>query len=272
MALSSVCRSCGAYFKIREGRAVSNNPEPADPFRKPPASAPRGPVRDPAAGSSPPPEPRAERPARSSAEGATRFKPRRKPAEPTKGPQREIDCLECDRPHRIPEVSTSTLCPHCGSYISLQNYEINDTWNSRIETRGDVLVGKKGRVHGVDIRCYDLTLKGSLEGGVDCSGRFLVAGAARLPGQLSCRELVVERRGSLTLHRPALAGDMQIDGTVEGDLHCEGRVELRKHARVRGTLTAGSLVMRPGARHDGQVRMTGGSLARRVSEALDGED
>lgn len=215
---------------------------------------------------------RAKPPARGSADGASRFKPRHKTSPPNQAPQREIDCLECGRSHSIPAASTSTLCPHCGSYTSLQNYEINEDWNSRIETRGDVMVGRKGRIHGVTLRCYDLTLKGSLGGRVDCSGEFRVGGEATVAGELRCRRLSVSKRGRLHLDHPGRAGEMDIDGLVEGDLICEGRVLLRKHARVCGTLTAGALVMRSGARHDGQVQIVGPSLSTQVSAALDGDD
>lgn len=135
-----------------------------------------------------------------------------------------------------------------------------------------MVVGRKGRIHGVTLRCYDLTLKGTLEGRVDCSGEFRVGGEANIIGELRCRRLNVEKRGRLHLDHPGWAGEMEVDGVVEGDLTCEGRVVLRKHARVHGTLTAGALVVRPGARHDGQVQITGPSLTTQVSEALEGDD
>ena len=51
--------------------------------------------------------------------------------------------------HKAVAEAQSSQCPRCSSYISLRDYQINEPWNRRIQTRGDVLIDKSGVVSGI---------------------------------------------------------------------------------------------------------------------------
>ena len=183
-----------------------------------------------------------------------------------------IECLECEQSHAVPPASSSSLCPHCGAYISLENFEINGDWSRRIQTRGDVNVGRSGNIRGVLVQCYNLTIKGTFNGGADCNGDLLITSSATINGRARCRHLQLGKRASLHLSHPLQSEEATINGPFHGNLVCTGRVTLRKHAIVHGDIKAGSLIIQTGARHNGSVQMTNPSLASRISDVLSEED
>jgi cytoskeletal protein CcmA (bactofilin family) len=46
-----------------------------------------------------------------------------------------------------------------------------------------------------------------------------------------------------------------VGGEVDGELHCEGRVEIKPSGRVTGEINAGTLIMHEGAFFEGQLKM-----------------
>ena len=63
----------------------------------------------------------------------------------------------------------------------------------------------------------------------------------------------IKEQGKLVLERESFikgkirAIDLEIFGTVEGDIECEGTVSIRSSAFVSGTIKSGKLVIYPGA-------------------------
>lgn len=193
---------------------------------------------------------------------------------PTRTPKedRDIDCLHCGLSHPVPGSATTSQCPHCHTSGSLQDFDIDQDWTKRIQTRGDVIVRPDGHVRGAVIQCYNLTVQGSIEGGAECSGEFRLNRSATLSGHLHCKTLHVGPYGKLSLAYPAIAEDVLIEGSVHGHLKCTGRVVLAEHATLTGDIMAAAIVIHPGAHHTGQVQMTGRPLAMTVSDALSEED
>jgi cytoskeletal protein CcmA (bactofilin family) len=72
--------------------------------------------------------------------------------------------------------------------------------------------------------------------------------------------IIVEAAGKLVLERGSFvkgkikAIDLDIFGTVEGDIECSGLLSIRSSAQVQGSIKSGRLVIYPGA----IVEMTAG--------------
>lgn len=168
---------------------------------------------------------------------------------------RDITCFDCGHCHQVSPLSSSSLCPKCGLYISLKNYDIRENWNQRIQTRGDVIVHSNGIVQSATIRCHNLTVNGIFNGGADCSGNFTIRNHGKILGRVSCRKLLVEKRAHVQFLNSIEAEEVVIDGVVIGNIQCKGKLSLLKKATLTGDIHVGSLTVAEGAKHSGQISM-----------------
>lgn len=263
-AVSTYCRSCGSYFKIRNGLAVPNTPVSLHPLHglqpaveKPPAKVYAGSLTE-----------RLDEARRSSCSGAptvtapeeqdsVRREVFQQMISGTPRTVRDIECLECGHVNQIPADSGSALCPRCGEFVSLKNYEIHDFWDRRIRTRGDVFLHRKARVEDIPVQCHNLTVEGRFSGSVDCTGDFIIRRHGKIMGRVRCRRLVIESRAKVEFANNVHAEEVYIDGTVSGHIHCAGKLVLERNASLKGDLKVSSLVVNEGARHSGLVSVHG---------------
>jgi len=171
---------------------------------------------------------------------------------PSRSP-REVQCFACPRVFSAVADAQSSQCPKCGSYVSLRDYDISESWNRGIETRGNIVVRKGGSLGKVGIRCHDLAVQGRIAADLDCSGAIAVRADAKFTGTIRCRQLRVEKGTRVEFLQPVHADHVVIEGDVLGQIFCTGPVVLEKRASLKGPVRATSLVLRKGARHDGCV-------------------
>lgn len=242
--LSTFCGNCGTYYKILGGQAVAQQPAFSDLY---------------GLGSTPSP---ASKPSIREARSRPQYQRRRKRAEEAAGAKpaprtaREVSCLKCGQTHEIPERAASSPCPRCGSDIPLQNVVITELWSEPIRTRGDVHVTHTGRITEVEVRCYHLTIDGDFNGRADCDGDLTIRRHGEILGPVRCRHLIVEKRAEVVFASTVHADSVTIDGSVQGDIHCQGCLTLKKDATLYGNIQIASLAISEGARHHGMVRMS----------------
>ncbi len=170
--------------------------------------------------------------------------------------KRDVKCFECKETHEILADSKSALCPHCGAYIGLSDYDIKDQHNSRIQTRGNVFVHKKGYITGITIHAHNLTIEGEIQGGAECTGDFIVRKNGKINGEVVSDRVIIERRAKVDFLSPVQAREVIIDGYVTGAVACK-KLILKKRATLDGDLTVASLSVEEGAKHTGNIKMTG---------------
>ncbi|MBT8037520.1 MAG: polymer-forming cytoskeletal protein [Verrucomicrobiae bacterium] len=259
MAVSTYCRGCGTHYKIIEGKAVAHPSTPHPTFARdtqttetPDTSASITPTATPPSPASPPPPsprtrsvpPTSPRVKKSAA--STGFLQR-------KIPPRNVLCFSCDHEHQAPAEASSTLCPACGGYISLKDFDIKDHWNRRIQTRGNVTIHKKAVVNGITIHCHDLTVLGELTGGVHCSGDFTIRSHGKIMGKVQCKRLIIEKKARVEFANPVHCMDAIIDGNVTGHFTCTGKLQLKKKATLTGDIQVATMTVEEGARHNGRL-------------------
>ncbi len=246
LVISTQCRSCRANFQVRQGKGV---------VRSRPVTRLAVPRND----SDPEPEPPPEAPK------LQPFLPRSPlvPApqsflmrflNPAK-PPREITCFGCGYSYLTVGEAQSSQCPKCSGYISLLDYEINQHWNRRIQTCGDVVIQKSGIVSGVTLRCHNLTILGELAGSVKCTGDLIIRSHGKIMGSVHCRQLRVEKGARVEFLNPVTASSAWIDGNVRGQICCSGAITLEKRAHLQGLVRTTSLIIKPGAKHTGTLEM-----------------
>lgn len=275
MAVSTYCRGCGNHYKISGGKPVPNKTATGNPFAslknsgQTPRLRPRGgtpetgsedtssPADTAAAGRKPgaaPAPPPSGRPA-SKPPAAGFFKKAAANAGLGHGKEknREVSCFECGKVHQAPAVASSTLCPACGAYIALKDYEILSNWNRRIQTRGNVVIHKKATVTGITIHCHHLTSHGNFTGGVDCSGDFTIRSHGKIMGRVRCKRLIIEKRAKVEFANTVHCQDAIIDGCVTGHFECSGKLLLKKKATLAGDIKVATMAVEEGARHTGRM-------------------
>ncbi|MFK7911503.1 MAG: polymer-forming cytoskeletal protein [Akkermansiaceae bacterium] len=256
IAVSTYCRGCSTHYKIEEGKAVAKPVRPSNPFASLRGSATSPKLRNQASTDTPAIEQK-----KSGAKVDSSHPTEAAPKKPfvnnsifqPKSKQRSVSCFECEHIHQAPTEASSTLCPSCGGYIALKNYDIRDNWNRGIQTRGNVTIHKKAAVTGITIRCHDLTVLGKLTGGVDCSGDFVIQSHGKIMGKVRCKRLIIEKRAHVEFSNPVQCEDAIIDGDVTGNFTCSGKLHLKKKATLNGDIKVATMAVDEGARHHGQI-------------------
>lgn len=168
---------------------------------------------------------------------------------------RTVVCFDCQHVHRVSGMSTSSLCPNCGSYIDLRDVVIKDRTTQKIRTRGDVVVEKKGALLGTSITCGNLTVEGQVAGSIYASGTVTFRASGKVLGEVRCQHLLVEKKCEVQFLQPIHAETLEIYGEVSGRFTLSGRAFLNRRATLNGSLQAQSILMEAGAKLNGGVHV-----------------
>ncbi len=101
----------------------------------------------------------------------------------------------------------------------------------------------------------------SFEGTLKTEGSVRLLGS--IQGEIESKStIIVEEKAHVTAR--LTAQQVTIAGQVDGQIYCEGRVEIRPTGRVTGEINAGALIVQEGAYFDGSSKMAvpGGAGAR----------
>ncbi len=229
IAISTFCRGCGDHFSLADARQAAKGKPPAPPKA---GSLP------------PPPQPKPK------AQQAPKPKPKPKPKTEkvrTRETTRQVSCFECQSVHEVSKQAESSICPRCSSYISLKDEEVSGPRNSSIQTRGDVVITKRGSITAGKVGCDNLTVQGQLTSSIDCSGTATFKTSGSILGEVRCVRLVVERKSQLRFHRPVHAREVEIQGNVFGDFVCEKSIRIRKKGSLLGDVVCRSLDIQKGS-------------------------
>ena len=245
LVVSTQCRACRANYQVRDGKGVVRSKTvtrlaalklDSDPEPELPPIAPLAPMirRGPAK----PPE--------------RSFLMRL--LNPIK-PPRQVACFNCGHSFTASAEAQSSQCPKCSGYISLLDYEITDGWNRQLQTCGNVTIQKSGSVTGSKLQCHQLTVLGHLAATVECTGDLIIRGHGKIIGNIVCRTLRIEKGARVDFLHPVNAETASIDGNVRGQIFCTGVVTLQKRAHLQGLVRTTSLIVKPGAKHTGNIEM-----------------
>jgi cytoskeletal protein CcmA (bactofilin family) len=106
----------------------------------------------------------------------------------------------------------------------------------------------------------------SFEGTLKSDGPVRLLGA--IQGEIESKStIIVEEKARVTAR--LTAAQVTVAGQVDGQIYCEGRVEIRPTGRVTGEINAGALIVQEGAYFDGNSKMaTGGTKTSAPKEAV----
>lgn len=171
---------------------------------------------------------------------------------------KDARCFDCEHRFKVGRSAKSANCPQCGSYVSLEDVEINMNSNQAIKTRGDVMIRKRGHLSTSTVQCKDLRCYGILEANVECDSDAIFRTEGTIIGEIKCHRCVVEKGANVTFMNPIRANEVEIQGNVTGNIFSSGPVLINAHGSVNGDVTARSVSIEPGGELNGAMNIIRG--------------
>jgi cytoskeletal protein CcmA (bactofilin family) len=164
-----------------------------------------------------------------------------------------VECFECKRRHEVSEAASSTNCPSCSAHIDLRDYKITTSFSRSIRTCGDVHLAAKGDLSSTSVTCRSALIEGKLRGNLVCSETATVDYVGKLPGRLSAKQIIVERKSEVQCFRRVRAGNIEIKGRMIAEVIAETSVHIHKNASLEGNVTAKAITVEKGGVFSGQL-------------------
>jgi cytoskeletal protein CcmA (bactofilin family) len=167
---------------------------------------------------------------------------------------REISCFSCHATQTVSTAAESSLCPKCGSYIDLRDFRISGPFGRTVQTQGKVTILPKGEVT-TRILCGAARVEGKVRGQLVCTGVIEMHLDGKVLGAIDGEKIVVERKSKIECSRPLKARAVEINGQINADILCEGRVTINKHGYLTGSVQARSIVVEKGGVFSGNLHI-----------------
>jgi cytoskeletal protein CcmA (bactofilin family) len=164
-----------------------------------------------------------------------------------------IECFECKRKQQVCGAATSTICPACSAHIDLRDYKISSGFSRTIRTRGDVHLMAKGDLGSSSVICRSALIEGRLRGNLHCDDTATINFSGRIPGRLSARHVIVERKADIQCSRQVRAGSIEIKGKMSGEIIAQTMVTIHKKGSLEGNVTARAISVEKGGMFSGEL-------------------
>jgi cytoskeletal protein CcmA (bactofilin family)/DNA-directed RNA polymerase subunit RPC12/RpoP len=184
-------------------------------------------------------------------------------AKPTKVvlDQRHVRCFQCGTELDVPKAAASTMCKRCSSYVDLSDYRITETIAKNFRTHGWLVVEEKGYLLNTDSFAAEAVIKGRVIGKVAAHGSLELHTSAQIKGSFTAGKLVIPSGHHFRWPEPLRLGGAEISGELVANVNATGTVVLKASARFFGDITAGHMVVEPGAVFVGNARIGAASTA-----------
>ena len=163
-----------------------------------------------------------------------------------------IECFECNRKQQVCGTATSTICPACSAHIDLRDYKVTSGFSRTIRTRGDVHLTGKGDLGSSSVVCRSALIEGRLRGNLHCDDTATINFAGKIPGRISARRIIVERKSDIHCFRRVRAEHIEIRGRMSGEIFAQ-TVDIQKKGALEGDVTAKAISVEKGGTFCGQL-------------------
>jgi cytoskeletal protein CcmA (bactofilin family)/ribosomal protein S27E len=171
-----------------------------------------------------------------------------------------IECFECNRKQQVSGAATSTICPSCSAHIDLRDYKITSGFSRSIRTRGNVHLSGKGDLGSSSVVCRSALIEGRLRGNLECD-TATVNYSGKIPGRISARLVIVERKSDVHCFRTVRAEQVEIKGRMSGEILAQSVTVYRKGS-LEGDVTARAISVERGGMFSGQLAIGQTNLAQ----------
>ena len=163
-----------------------------------------------------------------------------------------VECFECKRKQQVSGAATSTICPSCSTHIDLRDYKITSGFSRSIRTRGNVHLSGKGDLASSSVVCRSALIEGRLRGNLHCDDTATISYSGKIPGRISARHVLVERKADIHCFRTVRAESIDIKGRMSGEIIAQ-TVTVHKKGSLEGDVTARAISVEKGAMFCGQL-------------------
>ncbi len=179
-----------------------------------------------------------------------------------------VECFECKRKQQVCGAATSTICPACSAHIDLRDYKITSGFSRSIRTRGDVHLTSKGDLGSVV--CRSALIEGRLRANLHCDDTATINYSGKIPGHISARHIIVDRKADIHCFRGVRAGSIEIKGKMSGEIIAQTIVTVHKKGSLEGDVTARAITVEKGGTFSGQLVI--GDVSITQGELLQGQE
>ncbi len=173
-----------------------------------------------------------------------------------------VECFDCKAKQEVSGNASSTICPACSAHIDLQDYKITTSFSRTIRTQGEVYLTSKGDLSSSSVICRSALIEGKLRGNLQCSGSATINFSGKIPGRLTARQVIIEKRADVQFFRRLRVGSIEIRGRMSGEIIAESEVSIRKGGSLDGDVTARSISVEKGGVFSGQLVIGQGALTQ----------
>jgi cytoskeletal protein CcmA (bactofilin family) len=171
-----------------------------------------------------------------------------------------IECFECKRKQQVSGAATSTICPSCSAHIDLRDYKITSGFSRSIRTRGNVYLSGKGDLGSSSVVCQSALIEGRLRGNLQCD-TATINYSGKMPGRISARLVVVDRKADVHCFRTIRAEQIEIKGRMSGEIIAQSVTVYRKGG-LEADVTARAISVEKGGIFSGQLAIGQANLAQ----------
>ena len=163
-----------------------------------------------------------------------------------------VECFECKRKQQVSGAASSTICPGCSTHIDLRDYKITSGFSRSIRTRGDVHLTARGDLASSSIVCQSALIEGRLRGNLHCDDTATINFSGKVPGRISARHVIVDRKADIHCFRTVRAETVEIRGKMSGEIVAQ-MVTVDRKASLEGDVTARAITVEKGGMFSGQL-------------------
>lgn len=171
-----------------------------------------------------------------------------------------VECFECKRRQEVSGAASSSICPSCSAHIDLRDYKVNTSFSRSIRTHGEVHITAKGDLSSSNVRCRRALVEGRVRGNLECDDLVRIDVSGKIPGRISARNALIERRAEVQFFRRLSVGNLEIRGKMQGEVIADGTVTIRKHASLEGPVRARAINVEKGGVFLGELIIGRGDL------------
>ncbi len=163
-----------------------------------------------------------------------------------------VECFDCKRKQQVSGAATSTICPSCSTHIDLRDYKITSGFSRSIRTRGNVHLSGKGDLASSNVVCQSALIEGRLRGNLHCDDTATINYSGKIPGRVSARHIVVDRKADIHCFRRVRAESIEIKGRMSGEIIAQ-TVTVHKKGSLEGDVSARAISVEKGGMFSGQL-------------------
>jgi cytoskeletal protein CcmA (bactofilin family) len=159
---------------------------------------------------------------------------------------RLVHCYRCDKEHEVSSSARSTMCPTCNAGIEFDDLVVSSNASRPVDTRGKLLVTKKGYLNNAHIVCGEAIIEGRISGALRCEGAVHLRCSGALSSRITAGSLVVDKHSRIEISSPVTVGELVVYGAVKGQFLCSSKVRVLKGGTLEGTLVTPAVTVERG--------------------------